>query len=282
MKNVLLFILGTLIYCFGTQYFIVPAEIAPGGAIGCALMVHRVFGLPIGLTTFLINVPLLILSWFFLSRRFTVRTAFAAAAVSIILDCLIAPICPMYAGDRLLGSSFGGIIVGVGMGLIFLSGCTTGGTDIAGYLLKKFFPQMSIGRALMMIESVILTASIFVFNDVNAGLFGLISVYVQTKAIDAVVYGNSAGSQATIITSQPEIISARIISELERTATILPGKGAYSGMDISILICAVPRSEFSRLRQIIAECDPTAFVMVTESSEVLGLGFRSLKENTPE
>ena len=258
IKSVVLVVLGAVIYSVGTQYFVVPAQIAPGGAVGIALMINHLTALPIGTLTLLINLPLLVLAWFYLSRQFTVRTAIATVLVTIILDFIVTPICPQYAGDRLLSSVYGGIVVGVGMAFIFLAGFTTGGTDIAGYLLQKKFPHYSIGHALMIIEGIILVMSIFVFQDVDAGLFGLISVYVQTKVIDMILYGSDAGSQAIIVTKHPQEIADRVIQELERTATILPAKGAYSGDPIDVVLCTVRKSEFVRLKRIIGQCDPSA------------------------
>lgn len=278
LKSVALVVLGALIYSVGTQYFVVPAQIAPGGAVGIALMINHLTALPIGTLTLLINLPLLVLAWFYLSHRFTIRTAAATVLVTVILDFLVTPLCPQYAGDRLLSSVYGGIVVGVGMAFIFLAGFTTGGTDIAGYLLQKKFPHYSIGHALMMIEGVILVMSIVVFQDVDAGLFGLISVYVQTKVIDMILYGSDAGSQAVIVTKHPQEIADRVIADLERTATILPAKGAYSGEAVNVVLCTVRKSEFVRLKRIIGQCDPSAFVMVNETSEVLGLGFKGFAE----
>lgn len=278
IKTVVLVVLGALIYSVGTQYFVVPAQIAPGGAVGIALMINHLTALPIGTLTLLINLPLLVLAWFYLSHRFTIRTAAATVLVTVILDFLVTPLCPQYAGDRLLSSVYGGIVVGVGMAFIFLAGFTTGGTDIAGYLLQKKFPHYSIGHALMIIEGVILVMSIVVFQDVDAGLFGLISVYVQTKVIDMILYGSDAGSQAVIVTKHPQEIADRVIADLERTATILPAKGAYSGEAVNVVLCTVRKSEFVRLKRIIGQCDPSAFVMVNETSEVLGLGFKGFAE----
>ena len=278
IKTVVLVVLGALIYSVGTQYFVVPAQIAPGGAVGIALMINHLTALPIGTLTLLINLPLLVLAWFYLSHRFTIRTAAATVLVTVILDFLVTPLCPQYTGDRLLSSVYGGIVVGVGMAFIFLAGFTTGGTDIAGYLLQKKFPHYSIGHALMMIEGVILVMSIVVFQDVDAGLFGLISVYVQTKVIDMILYGSDAGSQAVIVTKHPQEIADRVIADLERTATILPAKGAYSGEAVNVVLCTVRKSEFVRLKRIIGQCDPSAFVMVNETSEVLGLGFKGFAE----
>ena len=255
-----------------------PANIAPGGAVGIALMMNYVTGLPVGRMTLLVNLPLLVLAWFYLSRRFALRTAVACGICSIILDYVVAPICPVYAGDRMMSSLYGGILVGIGMAFIFLSGSTTGGSDVAGYLFQKKYPHVQIGRALLIIDGIILSLSIFVFRNVDAALFGMISLYAQTKVIDTIIYGSDAGSKASIITAHPDEIAGRIIRELDRTATILPGKGAYSGRETSVVLCTVRKSEFARLKRIIHETDENAFVMVTETTEVIGLGFKDFSD----
>lgn len=279
IKDVLFLLLGALIYSVGTHSFIEPANIAPGGAVGVALMINYVTKLPVGRLTLAVNLPLLILAWFQLSRKFAVRTALACGICSVILDFIVAPICPVYVGDRLMCSLYGGILVGVGMAFIFLSGSTTGGSDVIGYLLQKKYPQLSIGRALLLIDGIILSTSVFVFHNVDAALFGMISLYAQTKVIDMIIYGNDAGSKASIITRYPEEIARRIIEELDRTATVIPCRGAYSGQDTTIVLCTVRKSEFSRLKRIIGETDENAFVMVTETTEVFGLGFKGFADN---
>ena len=278
LRDVSLLLIGSLIYGIGIYMFVVPANIAPGGASGIALMVNFVTGLPVGTLTLVLNVPLLILAWFYLSKKFAVSTAITTAVCSFVLDFVVPLFIPVYAGDRLLCSLYGGVLVGAGMALIFIAGSTTGGTDILGYILQKKRPHMSIGRALMIVDGIILAASIFVFGNIEAALFGLISLYVQTKVIDAIIYGGEVGSMATIVTSNPDEITEKVISELDRTATLLPAKGAYSRKDTNVLLCTVRKSQFSRLKKIVYDADPNAFVMVTDTSEVFGLGFKYFTE----
>ncbi len=277
-KNISLLLLGSLVYGIGTYVFVVPANIAPGGATGVALMVNYVTGLPVGILTLLLNVPLLALAWFYLSKEFAISTAVTTGVCSLVLDFVVPFIVPAYSGDRLLCSLYGGVLVGAGMALIFMTGSTTGGTDILGYVLQKKRPHISIGRALMIVDGIILAVSILVFGNIEAALFGMIALYVQTKVIDTIIYGGEAGSMATIITSKPDEISAKVISELDRTTTILPAKGAYSGKDTNVLLCTVRKSQFSRLKKIVYEADSDAFVMVTDTSEVFGLGFKNFTE----
>ena len=278
LRDVSLLLIGSLIYGIGIYMIVVPANIAPGGASGIALMVNFVTGLPVGTLTLVLNVPLLILAWFYLSKKFAVSTAITTAVCSFVLDFVVPLFIPVYAGDRLLCSLYGGVLVGAGMALIFIAGSTTGGTDILGYILQKKRPHMSIGRALMIVDGIILAASIFVFGNIEAALFGLISLYVQTKVIDAIIYGGEVGSMATIVTSNPDEITEKVISELDRTATLLPAKGAYSRKDTNVLLCTVRKSQFSRLKKIVYDADPNAFVMVTDTSEVFGLGFKDFTE----
>lgn len=273
-----LLLFGAMVYSIGTHSFIETADIAPGGAVGIALMLNHVTGFPVGRLTLLVNIPLLILAWFHLSRSFAVRTALACAICSLMLDCVIAPVLPVYYGDQLMGSLYGGILVGVGMAFIFLSGSTTGGSDVVGYLLQKRYPHVSIGRALMLIDGLILSSSIVVFGNIDAALFGLISLYAQTKVIDMIIYGSDAGSEVSIVTQNPRAIADGVIRELDRTVTFLSGKGGYSGEDTTVVLCTVRKSEFNRLKHIIADADPGAFVIVKETTGVFGLGFKNVVE----
>lgn len=278
-KNMALLLAGALIYGVGTHAFVEPAHIAPGGALGIALMVNHFVELPIGMVTLAINIPLLVLAWFSLSHRFAVSTAFATAVCSFILDFAVAPICPVYTGDRILCSLYGGILSGAGMGLIFMAGMTTGGSDILGYVLQKKRPQLSIGRALMAVDGVILLMSIYVFGNIDAALFGLVSLFATTKVIDSVIYGGDASTMATVVTRKPQEIARRVIADLDRSATLIPATGAYSGKNTSVLLCTVRKSQFQRLRRIVYEADPGAFLMAAEASEVLGDGFKALSED---
>lgn len=276
LRSISLIILGSIIYALGTHCFVSPAEIAPGGASGIALMANFLFGLPIGTITLIINIPLLILAWFYVSKRFVFNTSIACIISAIILDGIVVPFVPQYAGDRFIGSLFGGVVVGMGMALIFMAGSTTGGSDIVGKLLQKKAPHVSMGRALLIIDGIILGISIFVFNNIESGLFGMVSLFASTQIIDSIMYGIDKGCQVTVVTKFPEEIGKRVIDELDRSATISDAKGAYSMGSTQILLCAVRKPQFSQLKSIIYDVDPKAFVMVTETTEVFGEGFKDI------
>ena len=277
--NVVFLLLGSFIYGIGIHCFVGPANIAPGGAAGLALIANYLFGLPVGVLTILLNVPLLVVAWYILSKKFVIMTSISCVVCSLILDFGVAPFFPVYNGDRLLCSLFGGVIVGVGMALIFIAGFTTGGTDILGYIMQKKKPHISIGTALMIVDGVILLLSIYAFHNVEAGLLGLICLFAQTKVIDAIIYGSDTGNMVTIVTRRPEAIAQGVIEQLERSATVLKGTGAYSGEAKTVLLCTVRKNQFYKLKEIIYEEDPSAFIMVTETTEVFGEGFKEITDN---
>ena len=145
------------------------------------------------------NIPLLILAWF-TKPPICGNNRRNYGSSSLVLDVLVAPLCPVYTGDRFLCSLYGGVVIGVGMALIFLAGTTTGGSDILGYLLQKKRPQMSIGRALLLVDGIVLVVSIFVFGNIDAALFGLVTLFAQTKVIDGIIYGGEVSTMATVVT----------------------------------------------------------------------------------
>ena len=277
VKDFLYLILGAFIYSIGTHSFIETANIAPGGAVGVALMLNHVTNLPVGRLTLMVNVPLLILAWFHLSRAFALRTAFACGICSVVLDYVIAPVFPVYMATSLWEVStaaFWSRRHGVHLSVRF-----DDGRQRCGRLPAPEEISACPDRArLMMIDGIILSTSIFVFGNVDAALFGLISLYAQTKVIDMIIYGNDAGSEASIVTKYPQKIAERVIKEIDRTVTLLPGKGGYSGEDTTVVLCTVRKTEFNRLKRIIAETDENAFVIVKETSGIFGLGFKDVAE----
>ncbi|MGI5958902.1 MAG: YitT family protein [Massiliimalia sp.] len=272
-------IVGSIIFAVGIHCFVEPAQIAPGGMSGIALMINYALPfLPVGILTFVLNIPLLILSYKYLGKRLTIKTIKTLIISTVILDFVIAPLVPQYLGDRLLGSVFGGIFMGIGLALIFLRGSTTAGTDILSYLLQLKFPAMPIGRALLVIDCIILGVSAAVFGGLEAVLFGVISLYCCTKIIDTIIYGIEKGSQIVVISLKNEEISQRIQQDLDRGVTLLSGKGGYSRQNLDVLICVVKKHEYSEIKNIVHEIDPDAFVFVTETDEIMGEGFKPIKE----
>ena len=267
------FALAIGIYCFAEQ-----ADIAPGGVSGIAIMIKYLFDAPVGLVTFLLNVPLLFLAWKYFSHRFTLRTLKTVLFNTIILDYVVTPYFPQYAGDRMLSSIFGGILMGVGLALIFLRGSTTGGTDIVSHLMELKFPHVPIGTMLLLIDCVILGVSILVFGNLESGLFGVVALFCQSKVIDGVIYGLDRGKTVMIMSIRNETIARRVMDEMEHGATFLKGRGAYTGREMDVLYVVVRVPEFHRLKQITYEEDPDAFLVVGEANQIIGEGFKGIRE----
>jgi len=261
------------LYGAGICCFLEPASIAPGGVSGISIMVNFLTGLPIGITSILINIPVLIAGYIFLDKKLIKNTVFALVLTSAIIDYIITPLFPVYSGDRLLGSVFGGIFMGIGLGIIFSCGSTTGGTDILSLLMKKKFPNLRMGIAMLIIDCIILAFSMLVFKDTESGLYGIISLYCSTKLIDFFVYSGDRASLVFIISKETEKISSAIMNSMNRGVTLLDATGGYSGNKNKIIMCVVRRQEFPVLKQITLEADETAFLTAANSENVFGEGF---------
>lgn len=272
-KDLLYDIMGALLQAFGVWCFIEPCMIAPGGASGFALLINHLTGLPVGTLTLIINIPLLISAYIFLDKKMALKTVRTVILMTLILDGCISPWIPQYIGDRLISSVFGGILVGAGMALIFMEGSTTGGGDILAKLLQKKFPYMHTGYAIMIIDIVVIGASIMVFRQLEAALYGIISMVCTTQAIDAILYGMNKGTMVMINSPKNHEIARLIMARLDRGTTFFKSVGGYSQKECETLMCVVDRKQFYLIKEIIDSCDPGAFVIVSETKEVYGEGF---------
>lgn len=266
--------LGSILYGVGIHCFIEPCSIAPGGASGLAILLNQFINIPIGTWTLLINIPLLFLAYFHLGKKFTIKTLKTVLITTIVLDGFITPNFPQYIGDRLIGSAFGGIFLGLGLVLIFMRGSTTGGADIAGKLLQKRFPYMQIGHALNLIDFVVIALSVLVFRNIESALYGIISMVCTNQSIDMIIYGKDKGTMVTIISPKNEAIAEAVMDQLGRGATFLKSRGAYGKQETETLFCVVDKRQFYEVKGIIDEIDPRAFVIVSETKEIYGEGFK--------
>lgn len=261
----------------GTYSFIEPANIAPGGVSGISLMIKYLWNVPIGVMNIVINIPLLCLSYRYLGRQLTIHSLRTLLISSMILDGVVTPFFPQYTGDRMLGTIYGGVLLGTALGLIFSRGGTTGGTDIISYLLERRYPHISIGQLMMMMDGIVIGISVFVFQDLEAALFAVITLFCQTKVINGLVYGRDKGTVVSIISKKSKEIKDAILQDLERGVTILKGQGAYSGEDRDMLYCVVRIQEFPAVKKLVYEIDEKAFLIVQEATKVHGEGFKKLE-----
>ena len=276
LANLIFDILGCLFIAIGIHVFMEPAHIAPGGVSGIGILLKYLWNLPVGLTTFLCNIPLLFFAWKLMGKTFTLRTLQTIFISTILLDSIVTPYVPAFYGDRLLSSIFSGLLSGAGLGIVFFHGSTTGGTDILSYFLKRRFPILPAGQALLIIDASILLLSMVVYHDLEAGLFGTVALYAQMKAINGIIYGMDQAIIVLIMSSKALEISDSVITKMARTATLLYGMGAYKKKRSFTLLCIIRRQELAHLKEVIIETDPSAFVTIAPANQVLGEGFRPI------
>lgn len=266
-------ILGGLAYGIGIVCFFNSCNIAPGGISGISIMLNYLFDTPIGIVSLLLNMPILIAGYLRLDKSVMNKTLKSILVTTIIMDYIVTPFFPVYSSDRILAALFGGIILGFGLVLIFSRGSTTGGTDILSHIIRQKFPHFSIGRAMMMVDCVIILISTLVFKNIESGLYAIVGLFCSTKIIDSLLYGADRGTLILVISQKNREIGEKIIKNLGRGATLLDSHGMYSGVKNAVLLCAVRRHEFSRLKKIVTETDNDAFFMVCPADEIAGEGF---------
>lgn len=278
--DVLCYLAGGVAYALSVIIFTAPNHIAPGGLTGIATVLNFLDErIPIGATILVLNVPLLIASWFKGGRAFTVRTVFCTVWSSVAID-LLTPYVPTFVKqDSLLVPIFGGLLMGFGLGLLFLRGSCTGGSEIIARLLERRFPHLSIGRFILMVDAVVVAIAAFVFRDVSSAMYAVILIFVSSRVMDAIVYGGNVGKMALVMSQKEDEIAAAVMQQLDRGCTKLESIGAYSGQPRRVLLCAIRPSQLYALRRIVADIDPAAFVIVTTTDEVFGNGFRPVKDD---
>ena len=264
--------LGGTCFAVSVVMFSAPNRIAPGGATGLATLIQYLWGLPIGVMTLVINIPLLLAGAKRLGRSFLLHTL-AGLGISAVLTDLLDPIIPAYEGDRLLVCLFGGALCGLGLGLILSRGGTTGGSEILARLLELQFPHISIGRLLLIVDAVVIALSGVVYRQIDSVLYAVLFAFVNSLVTDRLVYGGRRGKIAMILTDRQEEITAGIMQTLERGATLLQASGGYTGKPRQMILCAIRREEAFALRRLVFSTDPNAFFMMLSTDEVRGFGF---------
>ena len=272
LKDIGADIVGSAIFAVGVDVFTVPNNIAPGGITAIATMLHSMTNIQIGTLSFLLNVPLVILGLYVLGKKFTANTLRSVIILSLTTN-LFDILLPEYVGNPLLAAIFGGLGIGVGMGIIFLRGSTTGGTDILGRVLLRRFQHIPLGKILLAMDFVIVTTAGFYYGTLEASLYAIVSIYAVEKATDSVLYGFNESRIAYIVSDKPTEIAQRIMDETGRGVTYLNGEGGYQRAKKLVVMCALPSRQFAQLKRIALEVDPLAFIMVSTASNVIGEGF---------
>ncbi|MDD6175602.1 MAG: YitT family protein [Firmicutes bacterium] len=274
IRFLLLTVAGAVLYAVSVNCFTAPNRIAPGGATGVATILQDVFGTPIGLMMLAVNLPLFLWGVLESGLRFFGKTIIATLIYSGVID-LSAPFLPQYRGDMMLAALFGGVISGAGLGLTFMTGATTGGSDLAAKLIGRRLRHISMGKLILVIDFLIVLASMAVYRNIESGLYAMITIFVCSRAVDTVLYGLDSGNGKLlfIMSQKSEEITREITSEMDRGVTMLRSKGGFTGSEGYALMCAVRRSEVFRLREIVRKIDPDAFLIIGNAEQIVGESF---------
>lgn len=281
-KDILLDILfitaGATVYATAVTTLTAPNNIAPGGVTGLCTMLNFMFGTPIGLMSFFINIPIIIWAVMDIGYKLVVRTVAAIVLSSLLID-LFTGFMPVYRGNPILVAVFSGAGEGLGLSLTFIRGATTGGTDMVARLLERRMPQMSMGKLMLALDGVIVAASAVVFGSIENAMYACIDIFVCTSIIDSILYGTDAGTGKLFYVMSPKVreMGRRVIEELDRTVTYLDSHGGYSNEPGETMLCVVRRFEVYQIQAIIREEDKNAFVIVGDAGQITGEGFRPMR-----
>lgn len=266
-------LLGVIITAFGISFFLIPVKIAAGGVSGFATVIFHLTNIPVGITMLVLNIPLFLLSWRLIGPLFGAKTLFGTLTTSFFVDLFNRFAIPI-TNDLLLCAIYGGVIAGIGLGIAFRSGGSTGGTDMAAQLVARLF-SISLGQGLLLVDGIVIILAGIAFG-LELAMYALIAVFITTKTIDLVQEGQNYVKAILIISDQAETIGEIIMEQLDRGVTALDGRGMYTKIDREILLVIVSRVEISHVKSIVKEHDERAFVVIADVHEVLGEGFRGL------
>ncbi|MFM9532489.1 YitT family protein [Lysinibacillus sp. IITD104] len=263
-------IVGAAIIAIGFNVFLLPNQVASGGVSGISTILHGLFGWNPGIVQYAFNVPLFIAGVLLLGKKFGIKSFIGTITLPFIV--LLTNSWEPWTDNPLLGALFGGIVVGLGIGMVFKGNASTGGTDLLAQIITKF-TGLSLGTSVLLIDGVIAISAAIVF-DLEKGLYALIGLYVTTKTIDIIQLGFSQSKMVYIITLKQDEVREAIYAEINRGVTKLPAIGGYTGEARPVLMVVVYQTEFTKLKQLIKSVDPSAFVIVSDAYEVLGEGFK--------
>ncbi|MFJ8513887.1 YitT family protein [Lysinibacillus xylanilyticus] len=263
-------VVGAAIIAIGFNVFLLPNQVASGGVSGISTILHGLFGWNPGFVQYAFNIPLFIAGVLFLGKKFGIKSFIGTVTLPLIV--LLTNSWEPWTDNPLLGALFGGIVVGLGIGLVFKGNASTGGTDLLAQIITKY-TGISLGTSVLLIDGIIAISAAIVF-DLEKGLYALIGLYVTTKTIDIIQLGFSQSKMVYIITMKQDEVRDAIYAEIERGVTKLPAIGGYTGEARPVLMVVVYQTEFTKLKQLIKSVDPSAFVIVSNAYEVLGEGFK--------
>lgn len=269
---------AAVVYAAGISLFLDPNNLAPGGVTGIAVILNRLCGIETGTLYFLLNVPIVLLGLWKFGLRFMGKTAYAIVMTSFCTN-LLSDREPLTT-DPLLAALAGGVLIAVGIGLVFKSGATTGGMDIIIKIIRQKYKHLKTGFLFQCTDMIIVAVSGFIFKDLNIALYALIAVLISGRALDYVLYGQDEARMIYIITSKPTEVGRKLLEDLDVGFTYLQGRGGWTRQEKEVIFCVIRKQLAPRVEEIVKEEDPAAFMIITSASEIYGEGYKDLFAET--
>ena len=276
IKNILwdlfLTVSGSAVFSVSVNMFSAPNNIVQGGLTGIGTIANYLFSLPIGTVILILNIPLFALALRYLKLKFLIKTVVSTVIFTALID-IGAYVIPPYKGDLLLGCIFCGMLSGAGLALVFLTGATTGGTDIIAILIRRKKPELLMGNIMLIFDLVVIALSFVVYGEIESIMYAVIVIFISAKAIDFVLYGREHTKLIFIITAKKDAVLAAILLEIGRGASVLPVMGGYTGKEKNLVLCAAKKTQIREILRLTTNKDPGAFTVVCDAGQVIGEGF---------
>lgn len=275
IKQYIIILIGILMTACAISVFYVPNKIVSGGVSGMSTMIYHQFNIPASISFAAINFLLLLLAFKFIGKEFVIKSLIGAGLVSVFVE--VFSYVPPLTDNVLLATIFGAMIYGFGIGFTLVGGASTGGTDILGRLLQCFFPHIKIGKLLLIVDAIVISTSLVVFKNIELALFGIIALFLSTYSIDFLIQKLNISKLAFVVSDMGEEIAKKLTSTSPRGVTIINAVGAYSMENKIVLMCALKENEIAEFQRKILEIDETAFIIFSESQQIVGNGFHVYK-----
>ena len=266
-------IIGSALVGAALSVFVEPNDIAPGGVSGLAIALAYITPIRVSIWTLALNIPLLLCAWRILGKRSLIFTLISTVLLSVFID-LSAAFLPAYTNNPLLAACCGGVVTGLGIGMLFLRGISTGGTDLLALLLKRVFPNIPSGTLLMMIDAAVVAIAVLIFRDIEVALYSAITIFITSKIVDAMAQGVDYAKVIYVVTDRGDKVTEVLNTYTDRGSTIIPAIGGYTKDNKQVVITVTRRNVLSQTLRLIKQTDPAAFTFVMDSTEVHGEGFK--------
>lgn len=272
LKNTFSIISGCILMAAGTSFFLLPNKLSAGGFAGISTIVYYLFKIPLGTFMLAINVPVFILTYYKLGKRFAINSIIGATLYSVFVD--VFDKLPAVTDDRLLACIYGGILTGVGTGILLNVKSSTGGTELVTNIIRSYNAKYTTSKLIIIIDTVIVILNVIFFGEIEIGLYSAITIIIMGKVIDILVEGTNFSKLLFIISEKNDKIAKEIGTNVKRGSTGIYGKGMFKDNSKIVLMCAIGRGDLPKVKQIVKEIDKDAFIIISNAREVLGMGFR--------